>query len=332
MPRYGFNFQWMFVWREGATPRPPDLRALDFLAKHGFDFVRMPMDYRFWTRDWRYTEPDRRVWESIDRCLEATRERGLHLSLNLHRAPGYCINANHLEKHNLWTDREAQDGFVFLWREFAERYKGVPNDLLSFDLVNEPPSEGQYGFTRAAHEALVRRTVAAIREVDPDREVAIDGIGGGHYAMPELADLGVVHSGRGYMPMALSHYRAHWWDGHKGLPEPKYPGLVWNGVRWNAEALRWFYQPWRWVEREGVRVHIGEFGCYNQTPNDAALRWFEDLLGLYREFRWGFALWTFTGEFGIAEHGRPGAAYEEIDGYRVDRRLFELLLGARVSG
>ncbi|MFN3685129.1 MAG: glycoside hydrolase family 5 protein [Fimbriimonadaceae bacterium] len=332
MPRYGFNFQWMFVWSEGATPSPPDPKALDFLAKHGFDFVRLPMDYRFWTREWRYTEPDRRVWESIDRCLDATSERGLHLCLNLHRAPGYCINSNHLERHNLWTDPEAQEGFVYLWREFAERYKGVPNELLSFDLVNEPPSEGQYGFTRAAHEALVRRTVAAIREIDATREVVIDGIGGGHFAMPELADLGVVHSGRGYMPMALTHYRAHWWDGHKGLPEPRYPGMAWNGVRWNAEALRWFYEPWRWVERDGVRVHIGEFGCYSETHNDVALRWFDDLLSLYREYRWGFALWTFEGAFGIVEHGRPGAVYEEIDGYRIDRRLFELLLAARVSG
>ncbi|MCX7800159.1 MAG: cellulase family glycosylhydrolase [Fimbriimonadales bacterium] len=331
MTRCGFNFQWMFVWREGRQPADPNLRALDFLADRGFRFVRLPLDYRFWTKDWRYFEPDRSVWETIDRYLDATRERGLHLCLNLHRAPGYCINANHLERHNLWTDAEAQDAFAFLWREFAARYRGVPNELLSFDLLNEPPSEGQYGFTRSVHEAVMRRTVAEIRSVDPLREIVLDGVGGGHYAIPELSDLEVVHSCRGYMPMALSHYRAEWWDGHLGLPEPRYPGLVWGGVRWNAEALRWFYQPWRWVEAEGTVVHVGEFGCHRETPNDVALRWFEDLLGLFREFGWGFALWQFEGPFGIVEHRRPGATYETIEGFRVDRHFLELLLEAMPS-
>ncbi|MEJ5169472.1 MAG: hypothetical protein WHU10_00640, partial [Fimbriimonadales bacterium] len=185
---------------------------------------------------------------------------------------------------------------------------------------------------RTAHERLMRRTIKAIREIDPDREIVVDGIGGGNFALPELTDAAVVHSGRGYVPMPLTHYRADWWDGHVGLPEPVYPGLTWNGVRWNAEALRWFYQPWRWVEAEGVSVHIGEFGCHSETPNDVALRWFADLLSLYREFRWGFALWSFAGSFGIVEHGRPGTEYEQIDGFRIDRRLFELLLEARVSG
>ncbi|RPH56933.1 MAG: glycoside hydrolase, partial [Chloroflexi bacterium] len=38
MPRYGFNFQWMFA-RSGSEPAEPDERALDFLAAFNFDFV-----------------------------------------------------------------------------------------------------------------------------------------------------------------------------------------------------------------------------------------------------------------------------------------------------
>ena len=47
MPRYGFNFLWMFSWHPDKTPAPVDQRALDFLAEYGFDFVRIPTDYRF---------------------------------------------------------------------------------------------------------------------------------------------------------------------------------------------------------------------------------------------------------------------------------------------
>ena len=331
MPQYGFNFLWMYV-SDGETPRPPDERALDFLARTGFNFVRVPTNYRSWVKDFDYLHPDESVFAHIDRYLDACRERGLHLSLNLHRAPGYCINRNDLERDNLWLDPIAQDGFVFQWETFARRYHNIPSSALSFDLVNEPPSVGQYGLTRDNHAALIRRVVAAIRAIDPSREIVIDGLGGGHLALPELADLGVIHSGRGYQPMPVSHYQADWWDGHATAPAPKYPGQVWEGRTWDRNALREFYQPWRDVEAGGARVHIGECGCYNKTPNDIALRWFTDLFGLYKEFGWGYALWNFAGDFGIVEHGRPGAVYEELHGYKVDRALLDILLESRAAG
>lgn len=335
MPYYGFNFQWMFIWNPGQQPEEPDLKALDFLAAHGFNFVRVTTDYRFWTKDHDYFHPDEKIFEYIDRYLNACREREIHLSLNQHRAPGYCINANHLEKHNLWTDEIAQEAFIFLWQTFARRYKGVPSRYLSFDLLNEPPEPGQYGMTREIHADLMQRTTAAVREIDPEREIVIDGLGGGHMAMPELVGLGepgarAVHSGRGYMPMALTHYKATWWSGWEGLPEPVYPNLEWAWMTWNKETLREVYQPWREVQAQGTPVHIGEFGCFNHTSNDVALRWFRDLFSLYREFGWGYSLWGFEGAFGIVEHGRPGAKYETVMGYRVDRELLDLMLESRV--
>lgn len=331
MTRYGFNFLWMYVWGPDRQPREPDEQALDFLAATGFNFVRVPTDYRFWTRDFDYLHPDESAFATLDRYLDACRALGLQMSLNLHRAPGYCINRNDLERDNLWLDPIAQDGFVFQWETFARRYRGVSNDSLSFDLLNEPPGVGQYGMTREIHAALIRRTVAAIRAVDPEREIVIDGLGGGNLAMPELADLGVVHSGRGYQPMPVIHHKATWWAGHAEAPEPIYPGQEWQGRIWNRDALRDFYGPWRAVEAAGARVHIGECGCYNQTPNDIALRWFADLFGVFGEFGWGYALWNFAGDFGIVEHGRPGAEYEMLHGYNVDRALLDLLLENRTS-
>ncbi len=332
MPHYGFNFLWMFIQNPGADPPPADERALDFIAERGFNFVRLPTDYRFWTRDHDYLNPDEEILRRIDSYVQACRNRGLHVSLNLHRAPGYCINANHLEKHNLWLDAAAQDAFAFLWEMFARRYAGIPAEDLSFDLVNEPPGIGQYGMTRENHAAVMRRAAAAIRGVDPLRPIVIDGLGGGNIAMPELADLGAVHSTRGYQPMALTHYEAGWWSGRTSVSgPPHYPGLEWNGIVWDGEALRQHYEPWREVESGGVRVHVGEFGCYDKTPDDVALAWFTDLLGIYREFRWGYALWNFEGPFGIVNHGRPGAIYETVNGYNVDRRLLDLLLEHRVG-
>jgi aryl-phospho-beta-D-glucosidase BglC (GH1 family) len=301
---------------------------LDFMAEFGFDFLRVPANYRFWTQGFDYFHPDRSVFAYFDSYLEACQARGIQLCLNLHRAPGYCINRNDLERHNLWTDPVAQQAFVFLWELLAERYRGVPASALSFDLLNEPPPPGQYGMTRESHAELIRRVVAAIWRIDPRREILIDGLDAGNLAMPELADLGAVHSGRGYQPMGVSHYQATWWSGHAGLPEPRYPGEH-GGKWWDLASLREFYQPWREVERRGAKVQIGEFGCYNHTPNAVALRWLGDLLTLYQEFGWGYAMWNFSGPFGIAEHGRPGTTYQELHGYQIDRELLQLMVESR---
>lgn len=326
--RYGFNFQWMYEG-DGRPPEEADKKALSFLAEHGFNFARIPCNYRFWTRDFDYLRPDEMVLRYLDRYLDTCRSYGIHLCLNLHRAPGYCINRNDTERHNLWLDVEAQEGFLSLWIHFAERYKGVPASDLSFDLVNEPPAEGQYGMTRAIHSKLMRRAFAGIRGIDPQRPVVIDGLDGGNLAMPELADIDLVQSCRGYQPMTVTHYGADWWSGSAGMSVPEYPGGEWDGKIWNRDRIVEFYEPWVSLQRLGVEVHVGEFGCYDRTPNEVALRWFRDLFSVFGEFGWGFSLWGFEGPFGIIDHGRPGAKWEQMSGYRVDREMLELMIEAR---
>lgn len=325
--KYGFNFLWMFS-KGPHNPQPgvPDLRELEFIAGEGFNFVRIPTDYRFWTKDFDYLHPDEAVMEKIDGYIETCNSLGLHVCLNIHRAPGYCINAPHLEKHNLWRDEPAKEGFCFLWTNWAKRYKGISNDRLSFDLVNEPSDQPPtHPCSRGDHEALIRRTIAEIRDVDPSRMIVIDGFDGGGTALPELADAGVIHSGRGYYPFQVSHYRAEWVKGAENWAMPEYPGQVAPGEHADKESIKRFYAPWREVEAKGVEVHIGEFGCYNKIPNETALRWFEDLISVFAEYGWGYSLWNFKGSFGVAEHGRPGTKYEDYKGMKVDRAMLDIL-------
>ena len=322
MQHRGFNMLYMFSYH-GDPPARVDEKELDFIAGNGFNFIRIPTDYNFWTKDFDYLHPDEAVFEQLDGYFEQCRRRGLHFSLNLHRAPGYCINRNDLEKHNLWKDEAAFEGFLFLWETFAKRYKGIPAAEMSFDLLNEPPSVGQYGFTREKHAEIMRAVIAAIKNIDPARPVIIDGLGGGHQAMPEMADAGVIHSGRGYTPFQISHNQAGW-CGITKWETPVYPGTL-EGRHWDRGALVEFYAPWKAVEALGVDIHIGEFGCYNKTPNDVALRWFADLVSIFKEYGWGYALWNFDGAFGVVEHGRPGTVYTEIDGYNVDKALLDIL-------
>ena len=150
--------------------------------------------------------------------------------------------------------------------------------------------------------------------------------------MPELADLGLIHSGRGYAPYPVTHWGAT--GGRAGARATRRAGrasstrVVPGGTGRPARVLR----AMAGGGTGGTPIHIGEFGCYNQTPNADALRWFADLLELFREFGWGFALWQFEGPFGIVGHGREGARFEPRDGYLVDVELLDLLLAARRDG
>jgi endoglucanase len=163
------------------------------------------MDYRHLTNDFNEFNPNERIFETVDAYLQACQECNLHLSLNMHRVPGYCINENHLERHNLRTDQIAQDALVHHWEMFAKRYASIGSQDLSFDLVNEPPSVGQCSMTRENHEQIMRRAIAAIRAITPTRVITFDGLSGGHEALPELAAANVTHVGRAYEPFTVSH-------------------------------------------------------------------------------------------------------------------------------
>lgn len=328
---YGFNAQWAFSIGRNEKPLEPNRRMLDFMTQYGFNFLRIPIDYRFWMESvtpQKIGAINHTFLDIIDRYVEESIARGIHISINLHRAPGYVITGWETEATNLWEDAIAQDAFELLWREAAMRYRGLHPTKMSFDLVNEPPDIGQRGFTRDKHQALIRRIHASIREIDPQRLVVINGLAGGHLAMPELADLDAIHSGRGYQPMLVSHYKAEWWEGSIGMPVPTYP-CEYEGTWWDREALWDFYEPWREVQSMGRPVHIGEFGCYKYTDNEVALAWFRDLFDIFRVLGWGYSMWEFEGNFGIASHDRPGVKYETIEGFQIDRDLLNLMIESR---
>jgi endoglucanase len=318
LPRWrGFNLLEKFT---AERNRPFVERDFAWMAEWGFDFARLPLSYRCWSdpADWRQLrEP---ALKEIDQAVEFGRRYRVHVNLNFHRAPGYCVNPP-AEPADLWTDDKALDACAVHWGHFAERYKGVPNDRLSFDLVNEPARVGE-----AAYVRVVRRLVAAIRERDPGRLIVADGLEYGRNPVHGLADLKVAQSTRGYDPFQLSHYRASWVQGSDRWPVPTWPYTEPSGQRWDRDTLkRRRIEPWQALARQGVGVHVGEWGAYRFTPHAVALAWMRDCLGLWQEAGWGWALWNLRGDFGVVDSRRADVAYEDFQGHKLDRAMLDLL-------
>jgi len=468
LPRWrGFNLLNMFMLQNQKPFEESDFRIIHDL---GFNFVRLPMDYRIWIVDGDWTRINDKALEPLDQAIAWAEKYHVHVCLNFHRAPGYTV-AQPSESRSVWTDPEAQRVCALHWAAFARRYKGIPNERLSFDLFNEPANIGPQ-----VYAAVVAKMAAAIRAEDPDRLIIADGLSYGNVPCPDLIPLHVAQATRGYNPMWLTHYRASWIGGSDSWPVPTWPrsrvldsqflygpfkpdlqsplvlrgnfpagtrielvvGTVSSQARlvvhaddqvifsqpfvsgpeskegekvvyipqykcyqnifnktetitlaqpatslnisndegdwvtlaklsvqpspaspvfsieptgdygqkqrtltfdpsqpqqpWSpAESFdrAWLQRehiaPWKALEAKGVGVFVGEWGCFNQTPHDVALRWMEDNLANFKEAGWGWALWNLKGSFGILDSDRPDVTYENYQGHKLDRQMLDLI-------
>src|SRR5947209_18382863 len=99
LPRWrGFNLLEKFF----ADRHRPFVEAdFAYMAEWGFNFARLPLSYRCWCpgTDWHtLREP---VLKDIDQAVEFGRRYHVHVNINFHRAPGYCVNSP-AELLDLW--------------------------------------------------------------------------------------------------------------------------------------------------------------------------------------------------------------------------------------
>lgn len=334
MPRAcGFNLQGAFgneLTARGQRYREWDL---DFMAAHGFTFARLPLDYRMWTRDLdgKRRDIDDAVITQVVEMVELGKQRGIHVCVNIHRGPGYCVFQPETEPYDLWADEEAQATFAIHWRHLARALSRYTNDECSLNLLNEPMAHPGRGFTPAAHRKVMGLAAAAIRDVTPDRLIICDGGSTATAPAPELLDLGVAQSMRGYTPYQITQYKAEWWGADFQWPEPEWPVKKASGNNqfpspYDKARLRdELYRPWRDLAAKGVGVHCGEMGVYKYTPAPLAYAYLEDVFSILDENGWGWALWQLRGPFGILDTERAGIRTEDCDGHRLDRTLFEML-------
>ena len=187
------------------------------------------------------------------------------------------------EPLDLWTDEKALDACAFQWAQLARRFKGVPAERLSFDLLNEPANVSEENYVR-----VVRRLAQAIRAEDPDRLIIADGLRWGRDPVFSLADLGIAQSTRGYDPMEISHYQASWIQGSDKWAAPTWPLKKPDGQIVDQAFLRKTrIAPWQELERKGVGIHVGEWGAHNRTPHAVALAWMRAELGTLAGSRLG---------------------------------------------
>ena len=348
---FSTSVRWKEFWSLDDRGEVPE-EDFEMIRDLGFTFVRLPVSYLFLGKGPYGRTPDPDRMHLVDRVIALGQKYGVHVSLNIHRAPGYCCLSpsqfDFAERDNLFTDDEPLAAYITWWRTFAERYRDVPKADLSFDLLNEPINVDEVAFNRTFLPAI-----EAIHAVNPDRYIMVEGSfrahgsfdAGGAVDIVEMvpptaaavALPNVISSMHLYHPLGLTRYNCAWaapsdlepptWPYRPRLASGSAPRVLTGDEAklWDKETLRELIAPYLELVKAGHPVHVGEMGAWPGFAHDVYLDYCRDVVDLLAENGIGYALWAFRGPFGVIDNGFADAEYETYHGLSLDRQLADIL-------
>jgi len=244
---------------------------IDSLAAWGFNSIRQPMHYNLFTLPVD-EEPvaGNNTWLQkgfalTDSLLKWCARNKMYLILDLHATPGgqgndLPISDRDPAKASLWQSEANQEKMIALWRKLAEHYANAPF-IGGYDIINEPnwgfedPKDvrGTKEQLNAPLKKLMVSITKAIREVDPNHIIIIEGNGfGNNY--------------NGLLPT---------WDNNMVLSFHKYGNFN------NDASIARFLQL---REKYNVPLWMGESGENSNT-------WFTEAIRLVERHDIGWAWW-----------------------------------------
>jgi len=253
-----------------------------YLQSLGLNLVRLPINYRHFESDLAPFQIREEAFKHLDRAIDLCARHQIYTVIDLHAVQGYQNQDWHSDNPThralLWTHKQFQDRAAHLWEVIADRYRGNPW-VAGYNLMNEPNDP--------IGDALIpvtRRLYDAVRAVDPDHLVFVDG---NHYASSFSLFTepwpGVVYDTHDYA----------WCGMFGGGP---YPGLTENV---------WCDQPWlethflkktAFMHEHGAPVWVGEFGpIYTEDDelNATRYRLARDQIDLFERYGASWAIWTY---------------------------------------
>jgi len=263
---------------------------------------------------------DQGMQDNLDDLLDMIAEADMFAVISFRTGPGRSeftffwdevgtwFDASYLND-SVWQDQAAQDAWVEMWRQTAERYRANPI-VVGFDLMVEPnanevgsdarhpldiwdPEEfhSTYGDTLYDWNQLYPRITAAIREVDSNTPILIGGMGYSAVEwLPYLKPTGdprTVYVAHQYAPTVYTHQVPPLKNSYPGRFDADWDGdddsvdRVWlDGLLSTIDTF---------VAAHDVPVVVNEFGLMRWEPGAAVFM--GDTMDLFEERGINYALW-----------------------------------------
>ncbi len=234
---------------------------VDSMKSWGFNSIRVAMHYKWFTPPIEEEPvPGEITWLEkgftlIDSLLDWCSKNRMYLILDLHGAPGgqgkdAAISDYDPSKPSLWESQANRNKTIALWKKLAQRYSAEPW-IGGYDLINE--TNWTMTNSNAALWDLLKQITAAIREVDNNHLIIIEGNGFAN----DYTGLPVI------------------WDNNLALSFHKY----WSYN--DAGSLNWIINL---RNQRNVPVWLGESGENSNV-------WFTELIALCEKNRIGWSWW-----------------------------------------
>jgi endoglucanase len=263
----------------------------------------------------------------LDAAVKMILDAGLAVEIDMH--PDSDFKAK-LAKEDDFVER-----FSDFWYMVAQHYSSWDSDRIFFEILNEPEMRDPYRWygVEAKLAAAIRRgapsntIIAAGARWDDDDDLVF---------LEPLPDPNVVYVFHFYEPHIFTHQGATWgayyWKWLKGLHYPSSPenaaqvATLVPEARDRMQVIRYGQDHWDasrveaevnqvsdWARRRSVPLICNEFGVYRtfSDPQDRA-RWLTDVRTTLERHNIGWAMWDYSGSFGMVTNRDTKAKLDEV--------------------
>jgi len=291
-------------------------KDLNQLAKLGFDHIRIPVsEYQMYTKDGLRNEE---TFKLIHNVIEWCKQANMRVIFDCHQT--YDHDFSKYSSIVLFSDMKSHDRFLTLWTKLSDELKKYPNELVAYEILNEPNAKDNKSWNIISSKIL-----KLLRKLEPNRVLILGSNKANKpYTFPDLeipsGDPNIILSFHFYYPYLITHNQASFMKSISTIKVPlNYPGQLVadsvinrlegdakatveknNGVFDRAKLLELMQPAIDIAKKKGLRLHCGEFGSnFKYEDRSLQLRWMEDMVSIFKEYKIPFSVWGYRKEFGV---------------------------------
>jgi aryl-phospho-beta-D-glucosidase BglC (GH1 family) len=290
----------------------------------GFDHVRLSVNPQPMMDAARRQGGTQEYFGYLDAAVKVILDAGLAVEIDMHPDSDFKARLK---------DDDFVERFADFWRMVAQHYSSWDADHVFFEILNEPEMRDPYRWY-----GVEAKLAAAIRQGAPANTIIAAGAkwddNDDMISLQPLRDPNVIYVFHFYEPHIFTHQGATWgayyWHWLKGLHYPSSPENAaqvaanvpeavdelyvirygqdhWDAARIEAEIN----QAADWAKQNRVPLICNEFGVYrNADPQDRS-RWLTDVRESLERHNIGWAMWDYSGSFGVVTKKDGKAALDE---------------------